>query len=142
MKWKWWERLLLKFRPYYIGIDPAIGEEDYTVKVYMKYLFGNYHIIKIERVKGNKIMDNDMENKIKELEKEIGMFKRSADIRLNKIESLEAKIKQNDFEIIASGEAAKDLFLKGLYFMNDINTNNKFKKYDDSNIQIGVREVK
>ena len=59
-----------------------------------------------------------------------------------KIEELEDKLKQNQFEVIASGEAAKDLFLKGLYFMNDINTNNKFKKYDDKNIQIGVREVK
>ena len=50
---KWWERLLLKFRPVYIGVDPAISDNDYTAKVYMKYLFGNYHIIKIERVKGN-----------------------------------------------------------------------------------------
>lgn len=45
---KWWEKVLLKFKPVYVGIDPAISEGDYTAKVYMKFLFGKYYILKIE----------------------------------------------------------------------------------------------
>lgn len=43
---RWWERFLLKFKRYYIGVDIATGE-DYTTKVYMKFLNGKYYILKI-----------------------------------------------------------------------------------------------
>ena len=43
----WFKKLLLKFRPYSIGVDHAIGQ-DYTAIVYVKELFGIFHIIKVE----------------------------------------------------------------------------------------------
>ena len=46
-----WEKLLLKFSPVHIGIDPSDGKDDYTAKVYMKEIFGVYYIMKVEVMK-------------------------------------------------------------------------------------------
>ena len=50
IKLKCWERFLLKFKPYHIGVDYASGE-DYTVKVYIRYLFGKCYVIKTKEEK-------------------------------------------------------------------------------------------
>ena len=87
----------------------------------------------------------ELKKKIKELEEEVGMFKRSADIRLYRIESLEAKLKQNEFEIIAEGKIIieeKAVWLNCDVLIGGIFIAFKLKKYKGKNIQIGVREVK
>ena len=43
-------RALLRFRPYYFGVDLANGD-DYGCRVYKKELFGKHYVIKIEYFK-------------------------------------------------------------------------------------------
>ena len=44
---KLWEKILLKFRPVYIGVDPAV-RNDYSAMVYGKELHGKYHVIRVK----------------------------------------------------------------------------------------------
>jgi len=91
---------------------------------------------------------DDIEKKIDELVEQLEIELEVEEGMLEKTKSLEDKLNQNDFEIIASGEVEHYVEhtehgeLTGIEFPANFMGNRFFKKYSGKNIQIGVRVIK
>ena len=111
-----------------------------------------------EQIKECLKCQKEYDKKIRELELELVDEKDRGEtiLRANRVqeEIIEAKnmritnqslrineLKQNQFEVIASGKVTEDLPKLDIYFIKGKQVNSMFKKYSGKNVKVGVKVI-